>query len=481
MMNKRNTNYQIALEYYQKKDYNNALELCSKIIDENPKDFQTFFLIANIFVALEDFQTAQEYLFLALKVKEDYFYPYDLLATIYNKLNKYDLAIEILDLCIQKFYPKKEYDYQMAVTCTNMATLQNKLDNFDLSIQYAKKALKKKKNYFEAYIPLARSYWRKGNFKEAKEYIRLYLKQDPNNVEIGFSYATLLLLNEEYKEGFKYYEYRLQKNLESSTHQLLSSPIYEKKDSLEDKTLCIYQEQGYGDNIQFVRYLNELDNTENISLFVHTSLKKLFQYNFKNIQIIDSIENKNQYDFKLPLLSVPYKFNKLFVKSNPYLKVSPKDIETFANKYIDKNFKNIGIVWTSSQDSDYNEKRIIPLDKMSKLFDIPNSKFYSLQKENNEELSNYSNIVDLGSTFNDFYDTAIAISSLDLIISIDTSVAHLTGALGKEGIVIHHDDIFDFRWATKTDNKSIWYDSLEIIKYNIIEDVIEQIYQKLLK
>lgn len=470
--------YNLALSYYNNSKYEEAMEICSEIIEEDQQNYMAYYLLGNIFFKLKDTQTAQKFLYLSLNFNEEFIYPYHLLVTIYNEEEKFDLAIEILDLAIKKFSDRKEYANEMAVFCTNMATIQNRLFNFDLGIMYGQKALRHDPSYFEVYPALIRAYWMKKDISNGKKYTKLYLDIYPDNMDVGFSYATLLLMDKEYEEGFKYYEYRLIDPPKNSIHNKLPYPKYKKGDDLTNKAVCIYLEQGYGDNIQFVRYLNNIEITKNYSLFVDSALIKLFKYNFKDIDVIDKVTDPSKFDYQLPGLSIPYLFDQYFVDNKPYLKVSQDDIIKFSKNYIDKTKMNIGIVWSSSTDNDSNVKRLLSLSNFEKLFSIKDTKFYSLQKEQLEQLSEYKDITDIGSSFEDFYDTAVAISSMDLIISIDTAAAHLTGALGQKGFVLHNEDLIDFRW-NKSSGNSTWYESLEIIKYSEISSAIDIIYDKI--
>ncbi|MEA3315480.1 MAG: hypothetical protein U9Q30_06475 [Campylobacterota bacterium] len=475
-----NSQYKMAQMYYDSKMYDVALDLAKKLLKKDFDKVKTFLLLADIYKSLNKQKKAIKYYKKALK-KDENIYTYNSLAQSYNINGNFKLAKDTLKKSINRFKSDIEYKKEISTICNNVAIIENKLSNIDEAISYAFMAISIDKEFIEAYITLGRSYWLKKDIRHAKTYLKMYLNKNPNDIDVGFSYATLLLASGEYREGFKYYEYRLKQKLkEHSTHNLLPYDIYQKFDDLKKHNLVIYQEQGYGDNIQFVRYLNNLDKKFNISFLVHKSLYKLFKLNFKDINIIQSIESDKKFDYKLPLLSIPYKFNKYFVESKPYLNVKKKDTKLFKKENIKKDKLNIGIVWNSSQESQYNIRRVLKLEDLKKLFDIKDTEFYSLQVDAKEELEKYPNIIDLGKSFNNFYDTAVAISSLDVVISIDTSVAHLAGALGKKTIVLHHHDIIDFRWITEN-NKSIWYDTIDIINYNDISKIIKRISNKLIE
>jgi len=482
-----NNQYKMAKMYYDSKMYDVALGLAKKLLEKKFDKVKVFLLLGDIYKSLNKQKKAIKYFKKALK-KDKNIYTYNSLAQAYNINGDFELAKDTLKESINKFKNYSEYKYELAGSCNNIAIIENKLFNLDEAINYAFMALKYDMTYMDSYISLARSYWLKKNITNAKLYLKMYMDKNPDDI-MGYSYSTLLLASEEYKEGFKYYDYRLKQQLKDSAHNLLPYEMYQKFDDLKKHSLVIYQEQGYGDNIQFARYLHTLDKELNISILVNPKLYKLFKLNFKNFNIIKKVDvnivdgkdlNEN-FDYKLPIMSIPYKFNKYFIDTKPYLKAKEKDIKNFKEKNIKKDKLNIGIVWNSSQkNNSYNEQRLLKLDDFKDLFKIKDTQFYSLQIDNKDDLKNHKNVIDLGQDFTDFYDTSVAISALDIVISIDTSVAHLAGALGKKTFVLYHSDILDFRWIVNN-NKSIWYDSVEVIEFNKIKKAINTISNRLIE
>lgn len=156
----------------------------------------------------------------------------------------------------------------------------------------------------------------------------------------------------------------------------------------------------------------------------------------------------------LPVMSVPHFFNINKISSQKYLKVKEEDINIFKKEFLDTNKLNIGLVWKGSKTSLIKDIKTLSLDEFEILFRNKNRVFHSLQIENNEELLKYKNIKNIGEEFRNFYDTAVAISALDLIISVDTVAAHLTGALGKKGFILNNKLQFDWRWDN-TEEKSL--------------------------
>ena len=191
-------------------------------------------------------------------------------------------------------------------------------------------------------------------------------------------------------------------------------------------------------------------------------MEKLIQHNFPNIEINKSLEN---IDYTFPIMSLPNKFGINDIKpEKTYLDVNVKDVEKFSKK-IKKNKFNIGIVWQGSTSRESDQNRSCPLDNFFNLSKIPNVQLYSLQVKNNEELDDLPksiDIINLGKRFSDFYDTACAVKNLDLVISIDTSVLHLSGALGIKSFacISYH---ADWRWGLES-NQSDWYKNMKIFR-----------------
>lgn len=179
-------------------------------------------------------------------------------------------------------------------------------------------------------------------------------------------------------------------------------------------------------------------------------------------------------------MSIPYFFKINTINNSPYLKVNEKDVLKFKNDYLNKKYLNIGLVYFGSKTSNFSNLKNISLNKFQILFQNSNMKFHSLQIENDDEINSYPNIKTLGFQFKDFYDTAVAICALDFIISVDTSIAHLTGALGQKGFILSNENQLDWRWE-EINSKAIWYNSLKIFKYNDtnIDKIIDVINKEL--
>jgi hypothetical protein len=255
-----------------------------------------------------------------------------------------------------------------------------------------------------------------------------------------------------------------------------------------------------------------------------------FKENNFGAEIIESrtLPEDVVFDVHIPLMSIPYvlgQFSEEIPLSEGYLKTNPAKVLAFKEKYFnnDTNLRstkyyltsgdypslaegskslisgegintllnansydkiNIGIKWMGN--TVYDMTRVINIESFYKLFELPNTQFYSLQKgEGIEEFAKIPkeyNVVDLSGEFNDFGDTAAAVENLDLVICNDTSVAHLAAAMGKPTWILLP-FVQNWRWHTDI-SYSPWYKSVKLFKQsepNNWDDVFEQVFEELKK
>ena len=237
---------------------------------------------------------------------------------------------------------------------------------------------------------------------------------------------------------------------------------------MNGKSILIYAEQGFGDTIQFVRYIDLLPDANTIIIVVcQPELKTLF----KSINRIDTLVTKGEdipdSDVHVPLLSLPYMFNTTLdtiPARIPYLYLNPEADSVF--HLDDSHDLKIGIVWAGRPTHANDNNRSIDLKWFKCLLDIRNCEFFSLQVgERREDIKQHGchhTIKDLGEQFTDFHHTASAILQLDLVISVDTAVAHLAGALGK-AVWTLLPFVPDWRWMLDRSD-SPWYPSMTLFR-----------------
>lgn len=297
------------------------------------------------------------------------------------------------------------------------------------------------------------AYQKLGEYQKAEEYYKKYLKIFPND-NIGItSLGMCYLTQKRFKEGYDLFYKRITENVKKCTKNLWipNTPL--------NKDLVIICDQGFGDNIQFIRYIPFLKE-HNLKVAVRSSLKDLFKKNYPDTEFIDYSEI-NPESQAVRVTDLAYVLNMDFDNipfRKGYLNIEPANIKS--------NKPKIGLCWEAGSAGVRGMiNRTIHVKCFEPLFNLDNIQLYSFQVEDTfEGNKKYSDkMINLAKDFNDFSDTASAIKSMDLMITVDTCIAHLAGALGvKTYLLIPYAP--DWRWFGGEEPTTPWYNSIEIIK-----------------
>jgi tetratricopeptide (TPR) repeat protein len=314
-----------------------------------------------------------------------------------------------------------------------------------------------------AHYNLGVYYKDRGNIKEALEHYDRAIELEGNFFDSRWNRSLILLLLERFKEGWEDYECRFKKQSPTDSRDF-KKPKWDGS-SLKGKRILIVSEQGFGDNIQFIRYVPMVKEKGGyVILESRKELRKLFE----GVSGIDEFVEKQDaldvdFDFYIHLMSLPRIFNTTLdniPNKIPYLKADPEKVEGFKEKL--KNGFRVGIAWAGNPKQDNDKNRSATFKDFEILKNIPGVKLFSLQKGEAAKQLNDSEVVDFKDYIRDFSDTAAIIGSLDLVISVDTCVAHLAGAMGKPiWTVLTFTP--DWRWLLdRTDNP--WYPGMKLFR-----------------
>lgn len=336
-----------------------------------------------------------------------------------------------------------------------------------------------------AYYHLAVSCQKVGNFKEAEDNYKKMIELMPNEDYVYASLGTLYLTQKNMTKGYQYFIKR-EKAPEAKTLKNMWNG-----DVLKEETLLLYCDQGYGDHIQFIRYLPFLtDKFKIIKVLTRENCIQLFERSYSkkdypNVEFYDDLNNINNYDKYVMASDLPYFLNIDFDNiptPNGYLKFDEQKKEYFKNKYFNTDKLKVGLCWKAGgigMRAAIN--RTINIDYFKKVLGLEKVQFYSFQLEDIfDAVEKYPQMIDLKKELKTFDDTASAMANLDLFISADTSCAHLAGALGiKSFLLIPY--CSDWRWFENTE-KTEWYTSVELFKQEDRQDWFieaDKIYEKL--
>ena len=300
----------------------------------------------------------------------------------------------------------------------------------------------------------------------------LMIKSD--YAEAHWNEGLCRLLLGEFALGWQKYEWRWQKEPLVNNLRNFKQPRWHGQEHLVNKTLLLHSEQGLGDTIQFCRYATQVAALgATVILEVQPPLTALLK-NLADVSLVLAKgESLPDFDHHCPLLSLPlaFKTDLSTIINSRYLKSDPQKVAEWEAK-LDKTGKiRIGLAWSGNKDHKNDHNRSIALDAFKGLVN-DQADYYCLQKELRPEdkaiLEQTRNIPFFGDALTDFTDTAALVELMDLVITVDTSVAHLAGAMGKEVWVLLPFNP-DWRWLLDRSD-SPWYPSARLFRQPGIGD-----------
>ncbi|ASU38308.1 glycosyltransferase [Herbaspirillum sp. meg3] len=430
----------LGIAFQEMNMLNDALECHKTSLLLNPDDIYAQYKIADTYIKLKEFDKAHEHYERVIELAPKDPNSYTKLASSYfSHQDRYEDAMKLFQRAL-------EIDPKHAVTVNNIGATMYDYGETSAALQYFKDAMILKPNYLTAQHNLALGQLLAGDLKEgwANHESRLEVKE-------------------------RRYVYKL-------IHKLFNLiPKWDGKSSLQGKQILLMHEQGFGDSIQFVRYVHTLlAQGARVALHVKDPLARLFRSVSEQVTLVREDDPLPKCDCAYVLMSLPHALGTDHVEDIPsypyYLSADPIDIAKWADK-IDalsgnKTDLRVGFVWAGNPEHGNDRKRSIPLETFAPLFNVSDVKFFSIQKglatPDLAKLPKDLPVFNIGDDFTDFADTAAAMANLDLIISVDTSVVHLAGALGRPTwTLLPHTP--DWRWLKERED-SPWYPSMRLFR-----------------
>jgi len=481
-----NAKVQQAIDHYTNNEINDALRTIKHLLPKHPNIAILYTIKGTCLAKKQQFDLAIDQYKLALKITPE---NGDIYYNLGNAYLKKALLIEedypeaffnsdIIDSHKDRLKSAVDY-FKKALTCkpdcidtlNNLGITYSHLDEFVHAIDCFKKSIQFLSKNPKAYFNLGIVYQKLLRFDLEIECYRKAINIKPNYIDANWNLALVQLLNGQFNEGWKNYKWRFKKE-EKFQLRSYSKPLWDGS-SLKNKTLFIYHEQGVGDTLQFIRYVKVLSNQ---------SAKIIFECPFNLLGLMSKIpeithftipeKELPDFDFYVPMMSIPAILNtdlKNIPKNIPYLFTEKKPQNHLLQ---DTHLLKIGIVWAGNPKHQQDRNRSIELSSFKPLLALEGTQFYSLQfGERSSDLtldSTYAKVIDLSSELNDYEDTASIIQQLDLVITVDTSVAHLAGAMGQP-VWLLLPFIPDWRWLMdRTD--SPWYPTMRLFRQQTYKD-----------
>ena len=349
----------------------------------------------------------------------------------------------------------------------NLANLKHRQENYDEAAALYRQLVAINPEDVSSWINLAKTCAECSDFAEAEKFLTQALRFDPENIIAHWNLSHALLAQGKWGEAWHEYEWRLK--LPHWLQPPVNAPAWDAQSKA--RRILLWNDQGIGDAIQFLRYVRSIASPDReISVLVQDNLKTLAATAPGVTYAYGASDPLPEFDAQASLLSLPHLLSldkSALSGSAPYLKASR--IMDLPKK---KNHKAIGLVWAGNQQFEKNSRRSMPIHVLLPLLETPDADWFSLQvgeAATHITQNNLSDrIVDLSPRLHDFADTASAIAALDLVICVDTSVAHLAGALNVPCWIMLPASP-DWRWRGQGTD-SLWYPSVRLFHQQQVGD-----------
>lgn len=360
----------------------------------------------------------------------------------------------------------------------NLAVVLQQQNRFAEAEQTCRRALLLDGQHEKALVNLSVCLQETGRLEEADQVVRQVLDRYPENADGQLSLAFVRLTLGDYREGFDAYEARWRISDPPGPHPATrhAQPLW-RGEPLDGKTILVQAEQGFGDTLQFVRLCPLLQaRGARVVLECQPPLVGLLARFPGADAVFPQGEAPPDFAVHAPLLSLPrlLGLEPDAVPATPYLAADEAKTRRWQDRLERLQGRRIGIAWSGSAASPHNRRRMLGLDALAPLGQFADLSFVSLQKDDSVPAPQLGDtpLSDFMPEVRDFDDTAALVQALDLVITLDSAVAHLAAALGKPvWILVPY--VHDWRWAPV--NVAAWYPQARLFRQQTPGDWSEAI------
>lgn len=424
----------------------------------------------------------------ALDPSQAFFYKN--LASAYRSAGRFEEAIQALQQA-------QRLDPDNPTTIEDLGIVLEKLDRLDESVVAHRAAIWLLEAGTtdappalapRAQMNLGAALIRQEKFEEAMPHLERAIELAPDYALAHMHRAAVLFRRRDLPTAFAEYEWRFRCKGFPTPWPGYSQPVWDGS-RLDGKTILLWPEQGLGDLIQFARFIPQvIERGGKVILQCMPELKRVLQSLKAEVTLVTTQEPVPQFDVHLPVISLPRVLGttaETIPAPQRYLYAEPQLVEQWKQKLLNAGpGLRVGLVWSGSSSFASNHRRSIPVESLLPLADVPGISWHSLQLGEAAKqlpvLAQRMPIVDHSADLHDFADSAALLENLDLLISTDTAIVHLAGALGKETWTLLWTER-DFRWLMG-DQTMPWYPSVRPFKQTRMGqwgDVVQVVKQEL--
>jgi tetratricopeptide (TPR) repeat protein len=447
--------------HFESKNYDKAEELYKRAMELDPKAPQPPYNIGLLHFDRRKLEEASAWFDKALALDPNYYSALVNKANALSIRNRFDEAVTYL----RRAVVLKNDSWEAATNLTNSLAA---LGKFDEALLFCLKAIKLQPGNPVMWLNYGNTLKAAGKVHDAIEAYKKCVELDPSNADAHMYLGMACLAAGDFRSGWREYEWRIRTN--DLKHLLMPGKKLWDGSRMEDGVILALCEQGFGDTIQFSRYIpmmKELSGAKIKFMCAPSLMRLLKDCGADEFYHRDKPETAGDFDCYYPVMSLPGLFGTTpeTVPPAPYLKAEESDIKFWEPRVSALKGKKIGLSWSGNPDNTNDRLRSMKFEHLKPLFELKDVSFVSLQKMGappKEETACFSNFHDWSEDFSDFSVTAGLITHLDLVISVDTAIAHLSGALGQRTWVLIP---FSPEWRWMHDVETTpWYPAARIVR-----------------
>jgi Flp pilus assembly protein TadD len=438
-----------------------AEQLCNRVLSIDPDHAEAYNLLGIIASSIGRKDIAIELIGRAIRLSPENSHFYNNLGILFREQNKLKEADLVYERAI-RLAPDSPDIY------SNWGETLAEMDRLEEAVGHYKSALALKPDSPEAFNNLGVAYRSLNRMADALSTFEHAKQHAPDHADIRWNLAYSLLLSGRFAEGWVEHEWRW-KTPAAQPHGL-SLPLWDGSD-FRGQNLLLHAEQGFGDSIQFIRYAPMVKaRGGTVLLTCPPELYRLFRHAPGIDRVLQQGDDIPPCAWRAPLMSLPMIFGTELATvpaKTPYLKPEPASVREWGKRFADKDTFKVGIAWRGRPTHKNDRHRSIPIGQFAPMLAGPGITVVCLQKDATDEemaeLGRHSeHVLNLGKDFTDLADTAAAMESLDLVITVDTALCHLAGALARPAWTLLP-FAPDWRWLMdRTD--SPWYPTMRLYR-----------------
>jgi len=450
-----------------KRQYDEALAVCRQALRIKPDFPEAYITLGNVLADQGQLEGAIAAAREAQRLRPEYALAFNNLGVYLHSKGKLEESIAAARQAIRLDRGFPEFHNNLGRALQDQGHLEE-------AIAARREAIRLKPDYAEAHNDLGNALRDIGQPEESIAALRRSVQLMPDYALAHWNLALSLLLQGDFVQGWREYEWRWRWDGFSSPCRNFSEPLW-NGEKLNGKTILLYAEQGMGDAIQFARYIPRVARrVGRVVVECQPPLKRLLS-RIPSVQtVVTEGEPLPPFDVQCPLLSLPLAF-RTDLNSIPapvrYLKPDRKQSAMWKKRLAaEKPGRRIGLAWAGSATHKKDRTRSVELSQLAPLAAIPGNTFFSLQTgEAGKQVPPAEMALhDFTAELNDFADTAALLDCLDLVITVDTAVAHLAGAMGKPvWVLVSYAP--DWRWLLHRED-SPWYPTMRLFRQTSIGD-----------